>query len=91
MEEARLQAELRVIETKVELQLKDKITAGTRTLLKDLSLIALIPKWNGADTGIPLEQFLPSIENISSLGLWQDSDKRQVAVLRLTDAAKQVL
>jgi hypothetical protein len=84
MAEARLQAEL--IETKAELQLKGKITAGTQAVHKDLSLI---PKWNGAETGIPLDE-LPSIENIASLGLWQDRDKCQIAALRLTDAAKQL-
>jgi hypothetical protein len=88
MTDARLQAEL--VETKAELQrLKYRITAGTQAIHKDLSLIAPIPKWSASETGIPLEEFLSSVENIANLGLWQDKDKVQIAALRLTDVARQ--
>jgi hypothetical protein len=57
----RLQAGL--AETKAELQrLRKRVSVGTHTVHKDLSLISLIPKWSGAETGIPLEEFLSVIE-----------------------------
>jgi hypothetical protein len=88
MTDARLQAEL--VETKAELQrLKDKITAGTQAIHKNLSLIALIPNFSSSETGTPLEEFLSSIENVANLGLWQDKDKFQIATFRLTDVARQ--
>jgi hypothetical protein len=44
MVEEQLRAEL--VETKAELQrLKERISVGTPTTHKDLSLISLIPKW----------------------------------------------
>ena len=39
--------------------------------------------------GIPLEEFLSSMENSSRMGLWQDSNKLEVANPRLSDVAKQ--
>jgi hypothetical protein len=88
MTDVRLQTELR--ETKAELQrLKDRITAGTQAIHKDLSLIALIPKFSGLETGISLEEFLSAIENTANLGLWNDMDKFQIATLRLADTARQ--
>ena len=88
MTDVRLQAEL--VETKAELQrLKDKITAGTQAIHKDLSLISLIPKFSASETGTPLEEFISSIENVANLGLWLDKDKLQIATLRLTDVARQ--
>ena len=61
----------------------------TPTVHKDLSLISLIPKWSGSETGIPLEEFLSSIERSSRMGLWRDTDKLEIAILRLSDVAKQ--
>jgi hypothetical protein len=49
----RIQAELS--ETKAEVQrLLERVSLGTPTVHKDLSLISLIPKLSGAETGIPL-------------------------------------
>jgi hypothetical protein len=54
MADARLKAEL--VETKAELQrLRERVSAGTPTVHKDLSLISLVPKWSGLENGIPLE------------------------------------
>ena len=87
MVEAQLRAEL--AETKAELQrLKERISVGSLTVHKDLSLISLIPKWSGSETGIPLEEFLSNIESSSRMGLWQDADKLEIAILRLSDVAK---
>jgi len=84
----RLQAEL--AEAKAELQrLRERVPVGTPTVHKDLSLISLIPKWSGAETGIPLEEFLSVIESSARIGLWEDGDKLQIAALRLTDVARQ--
>jgi hypothetical protein len=56
MAEARLQAEL--AETKVEMQwLRERVSIGTPTVHKDLSLICLVPKWSVSETGVPLEDF----------------------------------
>jgi hypothetical protein len=38
---------------------------------------------------ISLEEFFKSIEGSAAVGNWQDADKVQVAVLKLTDAARQ--
>ena len=87
MAEARLPAELQ--ETKAELQLRKRVSAGTHTVHKHLSLISLVPKWSGSESGIPLEEFLSSIEGADQIGLWDNSDPFNVAVLRLTDGANQ--
>ena len=88
MAEARLLAELQ--ETKAELQrLRERVAAGTQTVHKDLSLVSLVPKWSGSETGIPLEEFLSSIEGAAQIGLWDNSDRLNVAALRLTDGAKE--
>ena len=88
MAEARLQAEL--AETKAEIQrLRDRFAIGTPTVHKDLSLISLVPKWSGSETAVPLEEFFSSIEGSARVGNWEDTDKCQVAILKLTDAAKQ--
>jgi len=57
MAEAQLRAEL--AENKAEWQrLKERISVGTPMIHKDMSLISLIPKWSGSETGIPLEEFV---------------------------------
>jgi hypothetical protein len=58
------------------------------TVHKDLSLISLIPKWSGAETATPLEEFLSSIEGAARIGWWDDMVRLQVAVLWLLDPAK---
>jgi len=84
----RLQAEL--AEAKAEVQLlRERVSIGTPTVQKDLSLISLIPKWSGAETGIPLEEFLSVIEISACIGLWEDGDKLKIAALRLTAVEKQ--
>ena len=82
-----MQAEL--AETKMELQrLRKSISSGTPTFHKDLSLVTLIPKWSGSDSSVTLEEFLTSVESAARYGRWQDADKREIAVLKLTDSAK---
>ena len=88
MAEVRLFAELQ--ETKAELQrLRERVAAGTQTVHKDLPLVYLVPKWSGSQSGIPLEEFLSSIEGAAQIGLWDNSERLTIAALRLTDGAKQ--
>jgi len=83
----RLQTEL--AEIKMELQrLRESMSHGMPTLHKDLSLVTLIPKWSGSDSAVTLEEFLSSVESAARIGRWQDADKREIAVLKLTDSAK---
>ena len=87
MAQARLQMEL--TETKAELQsLWERVSVGAPAVHKDLSLILLVPKWSGWESGIPLEEFISSLEGAASVGLGEGSDRIQVAILRLSDAAK---
>ena len=88
MPEARLQAEL--AEAKAEIQrLRERVSKGMPSVHKDFSLISLVPKWSGPETAVPLEEFFSSIEVSVRVGNWEDVDKCQVAILKLTDAAKQ--
>jgi hypothetical protein len=88
MAEVRLQMEF--AERKAELQrLSERVSVGALAVHKDLSLISLVPKWLGLESGIPLEEFISSIEGAARVGFWEDSDRLQVTILRLTDAAKQ--
>ena len=87
MSEARILSEL--TETKDELQrLKERMSIGTPTVHKDLSLISLVPKWSGLDSGVTLEEFLASIETSAKLGRWLENDQREIAVMRLAGSAK---
>ena len=59
--EARLVAELE--KSKPEIQrLKESLSGGPPTVRKNLSLVSLVPKWSGLDSGVPIEQFVTSIE-----------------------------
>jgi len=87
MSEARILSEL--TETKNELQrLKERMSIGTPTVHKDLSLISLVPKWSGLDSGVTLEEFFASIETSAKLGRWLENDQREIAVMRLAGSAK---
>jgi hypothetical protein len=62
---------------------------GTTTVHRDLPLITSVPKWSGVEMAIPLHKFLFSIEGTAWVGIWEDSDKIQVATLKLRDISKQ--
>ena len=66
---------------------RDRLSTGTHTAHKDLSLI-LIPKWSGSESVVPLEEFTSSIKVSAKIGRWQDSDCVQIADLKLTDLTK---
>jgi hypothetical protein len=83
----RLQGEL--FEAKDEVQrLRERMPLGVPTIHKDLPLVALIPKWSVQDSTVTLEEFLSSIESSARLGRWEDADRVEIAVLKLTGSAK---
>ena len=87
MAEARLQSELAEAKTEI-LRLRERLSVGTPTVYKNLSLISLVPKWSGSEAAVPLEEFIGSIEAASRMGRWQDRDNFEIAVLKPKDSAK---
>jgi len=87
MAQERLQEEL--LEAKKEIErLKERASkSSTQTVNKDLSLISVIPKWPGSDDTGTIEEFLGSIEAAAKVGRWNENDRQEVAVLRLTGSA----
>jgi hypothetical protein len=61
---------------------------GRTPVSKDLSLVALIPKWSGNEAAVPLNEFMDAIEGSARIGNWSDADKIQVCVLKLRDTAR---
>jgi hypothetical protein len=82
----RLQAEL--IEAKAEVQrLRKRMSLGVPTVHKDLSLVALVPKWAGQESTVTLQEFFSSIEGSARMGRWKDADRIEIAVLKLAGSA----
>jgi hypothetical protein len=69
-------------------RLRDRLSIGTPTIHKDLTLISLIPKWSGSESAVSLEEFISSIEGAAELGRWQNSDGVRIVALKLTDPAR---
>jgi hypothetical protein len=83
----RLQAEL--IEVKAEVQrLKERMSLGVPAVHKDLSLVALVPKWSGQDSAVTLEKFFSSIEGSARIGKCEDADRIEIADLKMTGLAR---
>ena len=73
MAEARLLEELN--QSKMEVaRLKERLSVGTPTVYRDLSLISLVPKWSGSEAEVSLEEFIESIEATAKIGNWQEKD-----------------
>ena len=53
-----------------------------------MSPVSLIPRWSGTEPSYPVNEFCESTEGTSKVEDWSDSDKIQVAILELTDAAR---
>ena len=87
MAEARLLVELAEAKGEVE-RLMDRISLGTTTVNKDLSLINLVPNWTGTDGAVTLEEFIFSIENSVRIGRWEENDEVEAALLKLASWAK---
>jgi hypothetical protein len=69
-------------------RLRERMSLGTPNVHNDLSLIFLVPKWSELDSAVTLEEFFASMEASAKIGRWEESDKREIAVLRLTGSAK---
>ena len=76
---ARLQLELQNLQA--QLQTRTPVT-------KDLSLVALVPKWSGTDKAIPLHEFFETIESTGKIGNWTQEDMVRIATLKFTDVAR---
>jgi len=86
MNDASLRAE--IAETKAELQrLRERMSIGTPTVYKELSLIALTPKWTGSESTVTLEEFY-NTETLARIGRRADKDQLEIAVLKLVDWTK---
>jgi len=87
MQDARLQEQL--LESKAEItRLRERLSIGTPTVHKDLSLISLVPKWSGSESAVLLEEFFESIESGAKIGRWHSADCMQIAALKLTESAR---
>jgi hypothetical protein len=87
MQEPSLQAQL--ADSKAEVaRLRDRLSLGVPTLHKDLSLVSLVPRWTGTESGNPLEEFLDSIDIAAALGRWTSPDFVRVAVLKFPGPAR---
>jgi len=87
MADACLQAELAEANLEVQ-QLKDRMSVGTPTVHKDLSLFTLVPKCPGTDAAVTLEEFISSIESSARKGRWEEADKVEIALLKFAGSAK---
>ena len=59
-------------ESRLEItRLNERLVSVMPTMHKDLSLISLFSKWSGAESSIPLEEFLASIESAAKIGNWK--------------------
>jgi len=87
--EARLK--LKLSEAQMEIQrLRDRLTTTPPTAHKELSLISLVPKWSGSESGFSLEEFFSSVEASAKIGHWAEADCLQVAVLKLAESARTI-
>jgi len=69
MQDSSLQAQL--AQSKAErARLKERLSPGTPIVYKDLSLISRVRRWSGAESAIPLEEFLENIESCAGDILW---------------------
>jgi len=68
--------------------LRTQVSSGRPTSLKNLSLISLIPKWSGTEKSVSVKEFFESVESSAIIGNWNDFDKIQIMVLKLTEVKK---
>jgi hypothetical protein len=83
----RLQNELFEAKPEVQRQ-RELMSLGVPTIHKEFSLVAQIRKWSGQESTVTLEEFLSSIESSVRLGKWEDADRVEIAVSKLTVSAK---
>jgi hypothetical protein len=62
MQDSSIQAQL--AESKAEIaRVREWLSTGVHMVHTNLSLVSLVPKWTGTETGNPLEEFLGSIDS----------------------------
>jgi hypothetical protein len=84
---AQIQQELQ--ESKLEIQrLRERMSLAPPTVHKDLSLISLIPKCSGSESGNSLEEFISTLETSARIGRWEQTDTVEIAALRLEGSAR---
>jgi len=76
MSHEQLKAELLQARKEMERLRERESTNSKPIILKDLSLISVIPKWSGSDNTVSLEEFLESIESVGRIGRWTENDQR---------------
>ena len=87
MTDARLQAEL--AESKIEIQrLRERLSVGTPTVHKDLSLISLVPKRSGSEPTKHVEKF--SLTREASVRIGRRVPENTVEVISLKLEASKV-
>jgi len=87
MTELRLRQELE--DSKAEIaRLRERLATALPAVHKDLSLTSIVPKWSGAETDTPVEDFLASIEGAAKIARWDGTDCLSIATLRLSDPAR---
>ena len=79
---AQLQKE--VEESKLEIQrLRQRMSLGAPTIHKELSLIALIPKWPGSEPTNLLEKFILTLESSARIGRREPKNTVEIIALKL--------
>jgi hypothetical protein len=63
------------------------LQAILQTTTKDLSLVSLVPNWEGTAQSSPLHEFLEIVKSTARLGNWSGEDMVRVATSKLTDTA----
>jgi hypothetical protein len=87
MQDPSLQAQL--AESKAEVaRLRERLSIGVPTVHKDLSLVSLVPRWSGAESATPLEEFIERIDSAAQLDRWTSADCVRVAILKLAEPAR---
>jgi hypothetical protein len=76
---SRLQAEIQNLQA--QLQTRPPVT-------KDLSLVAMVPKWSGMNKAVPLHEFFKILESTTRVGNWVQDDLIRIAAMCLTDVAR---
>jgi len=77
---ARLQAEIQNLQA--QLQTRPTVT-------KDLSIVTMVPKCSGTDKAVPLHGFFEILESTARVGNLSQDDLIRIAVITLTDAARE--
>ena len=82
-----LQVEL--LDAKAEVRrLRERMSLGVPTVHKELSMLALLPKWSGQESTVSLEEFFASIEGSARIGMWDDPDRFGIAILILAGSTR---